>query len=153
MKLRLWKQYEHDRDAYTDAKTDFISKWTAEARKEYGDRYRHLISTRKNDYTDYGCISHWKNASAHACSKNTNIRVYVDRSPENGSDPCSGNTELTPEDDEALTANLWLIIRRSWRTLIENKQNLIIEGCYIYPSLRRDLMSDIYSRFNLSVPL
>ena len=39
MKLRLWKQYEHNRDAYTDAKTDFISKWTAEARKEYGDRY------------------------------------------------------------------------------------------------------------------
>ena len=39
LKLRLWKQYEHNRDAYTDAKTGFISKWTAEARKEYGDRY------------------------------------------------------------------------------------------------------------------
>ena len=39
LKLRLWKQYEHNRNAYTDAKTDFISKWTAEARKEYGDRY------------------------------------------------------------------------------------------------------------------
>ena len=39
LKLRLWKQYEHNRDAYTDAKTAFISKWTAEARKEYGDRY------------------------------------------------------------------------------------------------------------------
>ena len=39
LKLRLWKQYEHDRDSYTDAKMDFISKWTAEARKEYGDRY------------------------------------------------------------------------------------------------------------------
>ena len=39
LKLRLWKQYEHNRDAYTDAKTDFISNWTAVARKEYGDRY------------------------------------------------------------------------------------------------------------------
>ena len=39
LKLRLWKQYERDRDAYTKAKTGFISKWTAEARKEYGDRY------------------------------------------------------------------------------------------------------------------
>ena len=39
LKLRFWKQYEHNRDAYTDAKTDFISKWTKEARKEYGDRY------------------------------------------------------------------------------------------------------------------
>ena len=39
LKLRLWKQYEHNRDAYTNAKTNFISKWTADARKEYGDRY------------------------------------------------------------------------------------------------------------------
>ena len=39
LKLRLWKQYEHNRDAYTDAKTEFIYKWTAEARKEYGKRY------------------------------------------------------------------------------------------------------------------
>ena len=38
-KLQLWKQYEHNRDAYTDAKTDFISKWTAVARKDYGNRY------------------------------------------------------------------------------------------------------------------
>ena len=30
----LWKRYEHNRDAYTDVKTDFISRWTAEARKE-----------------------------------------------------------------------------------------------------------------------
>jgi GrpB-like predicted nucleotidyltransferase (UPF0157 family) len=39
LKLRLWKQYEHNRDAYTNAKTDFITKWTTEAQKEYGDRY------------------------------------------------------------------------------------------------------------------
>lgn len=39
LKLRLWKQYEHNRDAYTNSKTDFITKWTAEAQKEYGDRY------------------------------------------------------------------------------------------------------------------
>ncbi len=39
MKLQLWKKYEHDRDAYTNAKTAFIEKWTLEARKIYGDRY------------------------------------------------------------------------------------------------------------------
>lgn len=39
MKLELWKQYEHNRDAYTQAKTDFIQKWTVEAHKEYGKRY------------------------------------------------------------------------------------------------------------------
>ncbi len=39
LKLELWKKYEHDRDAYTDAKTEFIRKWTTEARRVYGDRY------------------------------------------------------------------------------------------------------------------
>ena len=39
LKLRLWKQYEHNRDAYTNAKTDFIKRWTAEARRDYGNRY------------------------------------------------------------------------------------------------------------------
>ena len=39
LKLELWKKYEHNRDAYTEAKTDFIRKWTAEARRIYGDRY------------------------------------------------------------------------------------------------------------------
>lgn len=28
LKLRLCKQYEHNRDAYTDAKTDFVKKYT-----------------------------------------------------------------------------------------------------------------------------
>ena len=35
LKLELWKKYEHDRDAYTDAKTEFIRKWTTEARQIY----------------------------------------------------------------------------------------------------------------------
>ncbi len=34
MKLRLWKRYEHNRDAYTEAKTEFISKYTQLAKKE-----------------------------------------------------------------------------------------------------------------------
>ena len=39
LKLDLWKKNEHNRDAYTDAKSDFVRKWTAEARKEYEERY------------------------------------------------------------------------------------------------------------------
>ena len=39
LKLALWSQYEHNRDAYTDAKTDFIQTWTRQARQEYGGRY------------------------------------------------------------------------------------------------------------------
>ena len=44
----------------------------------------------------------------------------------------SGNTELIPmSDDNDLTAYLWPIVREMAKTAIENKQNLIIEGCYI----------------------
>lgn len=44
----------------------------------------------------------------------------------------SGNTQLTPmSDDDDLTAYLWPIVREIIKTAIENKQNLIIEGCYI----------------------
>lgn len=43
----------------------------------------------------------------------------------------SGNTELTPMDDDKLTDYLWPIVREMVKTAIENKQNLIVEGCYI----------------------
>lgn len=43
----------------------------------------------------------------------------------------SGQTDLTPMDDEALTEYLWPIVREMVKTAIENKQNLIVEGCYI----------------------
>ena len=43
----------------------------------------------------------------------------------------SGNTALTPMDDDKLTEYLWPIIREMIKTAIENKQNLIVEGCYI----------------------
>lgn len=40
LKLSLWRQYEHNRDAYTEAKTMFIKKHTAKARDQYGNRYK-----------------------------------------------------------------------------------------------------------------
>lgn len=43
----------------------------------------------------------------------------------------SGNTDLTPEDDDALTEYLWPIVREMVKTAIENGQNLVVEGCYI----------------------
>lgn len=44
----------------------------------------------------------------------------------------SGNLELTPmSEDKDLTAYLWPIVREMIKTAIENKQNLIVEGCYI----------------------
>ena len=43
----------------------------------------------------------------------------------------SGNTNLTPMDDDKLTDYLWPIVREMIKTAIENRQNLIVEGCYI----------------------
>lgn len=43
----------------------------------------------------------------------------------------SGKTSLSINDDEELTAYLWSIVKEMIKTAIENKQILIIEGCYI----------------------
>ena len=50
----------------------------------------------------------------------------------------SGQTKLTPMDDEKLTDYLWPIVREMIKTAIENKQNLIVEGCYIPFDWRKD---------------
>ena len=54
----------------------------------------------------------------------------------------SGNTELTPMDDEKLTEYLWPIVREMIKTAIENKQNLIVEGCYIPFQWQKDFDSN-----------
>ena len=44
----------------------------------------------------------------------------------------SGNCPLTPESsDSELTSYLWPIVAEIVKTVIENNQNLIVEGCYI----------------------
>lgn len=44
----------------------------------------------------------------------------------------SGNTKLTPmSSNNELTAYLWPIVCEMIKTAIENKQNLVVEGCYI----------------------
>ena len=55
----------------------------------------------------------------------------------------SGNTELTPlSDDGELTAYLWPIVREMIKTAIENKQNLIVEGCYIPFNWEKDFAQE-----------
>ena len=39
LKLSLWKEYEHNRDAYTNAKTEFVKKYTEQAKMLYSNRY------------------------------------------------------------------------------------------------------------------
>ncbi len=53
----------------------------------------------------------------------------------------SGQTDLTPMDDEKLTDYLWPIVREMVKTAIENKQNLIVEGCYIPFDWQKDFTS------------
>ena len=54
----------------------------------------------------------------------------------------SGNTSLTPLDDDALTGYLWPIVREMIKTAIENRQNLIVEGCYVPFDWRRDFTEE-----------
>ena len=60
----------------------------------------------------------------------------------------SGNTKLTPvSEDVELTKYLWPIVCEIIKTVIENKQNLIVEGCYIpfdwENSFEREYLSNI----------
>lgn len=51
----------------------------------------------------------------------------------------SGNTSLTPmHSNSELTAYLWPIVRETIKTAIENKQNLIVEGCYMPFDWKKD---------------
>lgn len=40
LKLSLWKSYEHDRDGYTEAKSEFVCEYTQKAKVKYKNRYR-----------------------------------------------------------------------------------------------------------------
>lgn len=50
----------------------------------------------------------------------------------------SGNTSLTPMEDAGLVSYLWPIVREIIKTVIENRQNLVIEGIYIPFDWKKD---------------
>jgi 2-phosphoglycerate kinase len=55
----------------------------------------------------------------------------------------SDNTDLTPlSDDNSLTDYLWPIVCEIIKTAIENKQNLIVEGCYIPFDWKNDFTNE-----------
>lgn len=39
LKLSLWKQYEHDRDGYTEAKTELVEAYTEKGKQRFSNRY------------------------------------------------------------------------------------------------------------------
>lgn len=59
----------------------------------------------------------------------------------------SGMTNVNVEEDEELTKLMWPILREMIKTMIENEQNAIIEGCYIpydwLDSFDEDYLEDI----------
>ena len=51
----------------------------------------------------------------------------------------SGYTELTPvDDDKLLTDYLWPVTREMIKTIIENHQSMIFEGCYVPAGWEKD---------------
>lgn len=54
----------------------------------------------------------------------------------------SGQTELTPEDDQELKGYLWPIAREMIKTAIENQQHLIVEGLYIPFDWKKDFAEE-----------
>ena len=54
----------------------------------------------------------------------------------------SGQTTLTPEDDKELVPYLWNIVSEIVKTAVENKQNLMIEGCYIPFDWQKDFTDE-----------
>ncbi len=63
----------------------------------------------------------------------------------------SGNTNLTPlSADEELTNYLWPIVKEMIKTAIENKQNLIVEGCYIPFDWQKDFTSEYLQNIKYS---
>jgi len=61
----------------------------------------------------------------------------------------SGNTDLTPmSSTEELTEYLWPIVREMIKTAIENKQNMIVEGCYIPFDWEKDFEEEYLKEIN-----
>lgn len=54
----------------------------------------------------------------------------------------SGQTDLTPMHDTELTGYLWPIVREMIKTAIENRQNLIVEGCYVPFGWEKDFSAE-----------
>ena len=61
----------------------------------------------------------------------------------------SGITSLTPSDDDKMTTLVWPIVREMIKTAIENKQSLIVEGCYIPYEWRKDFGEEYLGNIRL----
>ncbi|MBP5159304.1 MAG: adenylate kinase [Lachnospiraceae bacterium] len=51
----------------------------------------------------------------------------------------AGITDITAEEDDAMREYIWPMLAEMAKTVIENDQSLIMEGCYIPPDWRKCL--------------
>lgn len=58
----------------------------------------------------------------------------------------SGLIDLKPEDDEQLSPLLWSVAKEIVKTAVENRQNLIVEGCYIPFDWKKDFSDEYLSQ-------
>ena len=66
----------------------------------------------------------------------------------------SGRTSLTPTSpDSELTEYLWPIVSEIIKTAIENKQNLIVEGCYIPFDFQKDFDAEALRHMTYYCPI
>ena len=54
----------------------------------------------------------------------------------------SGQTSISVRDDESLKPYLWSIVKEIIKTAIENRQNLVVEGCYIPFDWKKDFSKE-----------
>lgn len=126
LKLRLWKQYEHDRDAYTDAKTDFVKKYTEEARKQ------------KKLYLIGGPMGVGKTTTGQALKKALDRCVFLDGDWCWDMDPF----QVTPETKEMVLENICTLLNNYLRcTAYEN-----VVFCWVMHE--QAIIDEIMSRLN-----
>ena len=58
----------------------------------------------------------------------------------------SNQTTISVNDDENLMPYLWSIVKEIIKTAIENRQNLIVEGCYIPFDWEKDFSKEYLSQ-------
>ena len=61
----------------------------------------------------------------------------------------SKNTALGVDDDKGLTEYLWPIVAEMIKTVIENGQNIIVEGCYVPFDWRNSFSEEYLSEIRL----
>lgn len=64
----------------------------------------------------------------------------------------SSNTDISVNDDQKLKEYLWPITQEIIKTVIENGQNLIIEGCYLPFNIKEEF-DKIYLRHIRIIPI